>query len=458
MRKLSWKLGILFFAFVLAVEMVLFVSLYATLVHARIEEEFAQLLARGNSHRNVLEKNSDRTTVEHVVMMESEAETDVVITDARRQIVSASSGIVPFARQIIPLTNGRSIPREGMMVQTDWKRASHIATVSPIQLGGKTSGYVYMFQDTRSIQTMVYKLKHHFVVVGVLSVVITIMTIAFFSRAITMPLLRMKRATEALSQGDFSVRVEVKGDDELAQLGKAIQTLANDLAYLKQERSEFLASISHELRTPLTYVKGYADIARRPHLAENERMKYAAIIYEEAEKIEKMVKDLFELAKLERHSFQIETQPTDLCSFFAKLCEKLRPAFQEKSLSLVCQCPGSVTAAIDQERFEQVMINVLDNARKYAFPRTTVEIVVHPRKREVVVVVSDQGAGIPSEDVPRIFERFYRVDKSRSRMSGGTGLGLSIAKEIIEAHGGTIAAQSEQGKGTTIIITLPEGS
>ncbi|OQP15597.1 sensor histidine kinase [Geobacillus zalihae] len=457
MRKLSWKLGMLFFAFVLAIEMVLFVSLYATLVHARIEEEFAQLLARGNSHRNVLEKNYDRTTLAHVVMMESEAETDVAITDARRRIVSASSGIVPFAKRLIPLTNGRHIPRRGMMVETDWKRASHIAAVSPIQIRGGTRGYVYMFQDTRSIRTMVYKLKHHFVVVGMLSVAITMMTIAFFSRAITMPLLRMKRATEALSQGDFSVRIEVKGDDELAQLGNAIQTLANDLAYLKQERSEFLASISHELRTPLTYVKGYADIARRPHLSEEQRANYMAIIYEEAEKIEKMVKDLFELAKLEQHSFQIEKQPTNLCSFLTKLCEKLRPAFQEKSLSLVCQCPGSVMAAIDRQRFEQVMINVLDNARKYAFSGTTVAVAVHLQKQGIVIAVSDEGTGIPPEDVPRIFERFYRVDKSRSRTSGGTGLGLAIAKEIVEAHGGTIAARSEQGKGTTILITLPEG-
>lgn len=457
MRKLSWKLGMLFFAFVLAIEMVLFGSLYATLVHARIEEEFAQLLARGNSHRNVLEKNLDQPTLAHVAMMESEAETDVVITDAKRQILSASSGIVPFAKEIIPLTNGRSIPRDGMMVQTDWKRASHIATVSPIQIGGETKGYVYMFQNTRSIQTMVYKLKHHFVVVGVLSVLITMMTIAFFSRIIATPLLRMKQATEALSQGDFSVRLEVKGDDELAQLGKAIQTLANDLAYLKQERSEFLASISHELRTPLTYVKGYADIARRPHLSEAERVNYAAIIYEEAEKIEKMVKDLFELARLERHSFQIEKQPTDLCSLLRKLCDKLRPAFQEKALSLVCSCPDGVTAAVDRQRFEQVMVNILDNARKYAFPGTTVLVSVHPQPPNVAITVSDQGAGIPPDDVPRIFERFYRVDKSRSRRSGGTGLGLSIAKEIVEAHGGTIAARSEQGKGTTILITVPEG-
>lgn len=146
-----------------------------------------------------------------------------------------------------------------------------------------------------------------------------------------------------------------------------------------------------------------------------------------------------------------------LCSFLTKLCEKLRPAFQEKSLSLVYQCPGSVMAAIDRQRFEQVMINVLDNARKYAFSGTTVAVAVHLQKQGIVIAVSDEGTGIPLEDVPRIFERFYRVDKSRSRTSGGTGLGLAIAKEIVEAHGGTIAARSEQGKGTTILITLPEG-
>ena len=103
------------------------------------------------------------------------------------------------------------------------------------------------------------------------------------------------------------------------------------------------------------------------------------------------------------------------------------------------------------------MINVLDNARKYAFSGTTVAVAVHLQKQGIVIAVSDEGTGIPLEDVPRIFERFYRVDKSRSRTSGGTGLGLAIAKEIVEAHGGTIAARSEQGKGTTILITLPEG-
>jgi signal transduction histidine kinase len=456
-RKISFKLGLLFFVFVLGIETVLFVSLYVTLVHSRINEEFEQLLARGNNHRDVLEKNYNPSTLEHVTMMESEAETDVVITNENGKILYFSDHILPFAKRIIKKANNKNIPHSGMIVQKNWQKGEHISTVSPIRIDGKIKGYVYMFQNTASIQNMIYKLKHHFLMVGILSVFLTIITIAFLSRVITIPLIRMKQATEKLSKGDFSVRLQVKGGDELAELGKAIQTLARDLEYLKKERNEFLASISHELCTPLTYVKGYADIARRPNMGEEERNQYLSIIYEEAEHMQKLVKDLFELAKMDQHSFQIYKEPTNLCSFLKKLHDKMHPAFQAKKMSLVYYCDGNITVHIDQKRFEQVMMNLLDNALKYSDQGSTVSIDARAEKNNIMIIVSDEGRGIPKEDLPHIFERFYRVDKSRSRTSGGTGLGLAIAKEIVEAHGGSICAASEYGKGTNMIITLPEG-
>nr|WP_020424559.1 ATP-binding protein [Anoxybacillus sp. ST70] len=456
-RKLSFKLGLLFFVFVLGIETVLFVALYVTLVHAKVDEEFEQLLARGNNHRAVLESHYDEVTLEHVVMMESEAETDVVITDEKGDILYFSDHILPFAKKIIPHADARHIPHSGMVVQNNWKNESYIATASPIRMDGKTKGYVYMFQRTASIQNMIAKLKHHFLVVGIVSVFLTILTMFFLSRVITIPLIRMKQATEKLSKGDFSVRLQVKGEDELAQLGKAIQTLATDLEYLKKERNEFLASISHELRTPLTYVKGYADVARRPNIAEEERAKYLSIIYEEAEHMQKLVKDLFELAKMDQHSFQIKKEPTSLCLFLKKIYEKMYPAFHTKNMSLVYRCEENVTVHIDQQRFEQVMMNLLDNALKYSRQGSTVSIDVKTEKKNVILIISDEGIGIPKKDLPHIFERFYRVDKSRSRTGGGTGLGLAIAKEIVEAHGGSIHATSEFGKGTSIIITLARG-
>ncbi|MBA2872256.1 signal transduction histidine kinase [Anoxybacillus calidus] len=456
MRKISFKLGLLFFVFVLGVETVLFTSLYVTLVNSRINEEFEQLLARGNNHRDVLEKNYDPSTLEHVTMMESEAETDVVITNDKGNVLYFSDHILPFAKRIIK-NKAKNIPHDGMIVQKNWQKESHISTVSPIRVDGKIKGYVYMFQNTDSIQNMIYKLKHHFIMVGILSVFLTIITIAFLSRVITIPLIRMKQATEKLSKGDFSVRLHVKGGDELAELGKAIQTLARDLEYLKKERKEFLASISHELRTPLTYIKGYADIARRPNIEEEERNRYLSIIYEEAEHMQKLVKDLFELAQMDQHSFQIHKEPTNLCSFLKKLHNKMYPAFQAKNMSLVYHCDGNITVRIDQKRFEQVMMNLLDNALKYSDQGSTVSIDVRAEKKNIVIIVSDEGTGIPEEDLPHIFERLYRVDKSRSRASGGTGLGLAIVKEIIEAHGGSIYADSIYRKGTKMIITLPEG-
>ncbi|MEK4175182.1 ATP-binding protein [Aeribacillus sp. FSL K6-1305] len=455
MKKISFKLGLLFFVFVLGVEIILFVSLYITLVNSRIEEEFEHLLARGNNHRDVLEKNFDHSTLEHVTMMESEAVTDVVITNEKGDILYYSDDILPFAKKIVN-TMDRTIPHDGIIVQRNWQKESHIATVSPIRIDGKIKGYVYMFQNTDAIQKMIYKLKHHFVLVGFLSVFLTILTIAFLSKVITNPLIRMKQATEKLSKGDFSVRLQVKGEDELAELGEAIQTLARDLEYLKKERKEFLASISHELRTPLTYVKGYADIARRPNLKEEERNRYLSIIYEEAENMQKLVKELFELAKMDQHSFQIHKEPANLCDFLKKLHDKMLPAFHEKTMSLIYKCEKNITVQIDQKRFEQVMINLLDNALKYSDEGSVVSIEARAEKNSIVIIVSDDGIGIPEEDLHHIFERFYRVDKSRSRTSGGTGLGLAIVKEIVEAHGGTVYAASEYGKGTNVVITLPE--
>lgn len=455
MKRLSFKLGLLFFIVIIGIEAVLFSSLYLSMVNDRIDEELNQLLARGNSHRDVLEKNDNRTTVEHVVMMESEAETDVVITDEKQNILSYSNEILPLAEKVIKSTE-QAIPYEGQVLGKNWKQDSHISTVSPIRIDGKITGYVYMFQNTHSLQEMIYKLKHHFFIVGLLSLLLTVMAIAFLSKVITRPVIRMKEATEKLSRGDHSVRLQLNGDDELTELGKAIQRLANDLEYLKKGRREFLSSISHELRSPLTYVKGYADIARRPDLAEKERDHYLSIIYEEAENIQRLVQDLFELAQLDENAFQIQKEVVNLSSFFNKVCERMAPAFQAKRIALISDCSAELTVQLDLKRFEQVMINLLDNALKHSKEGTSVVIKARKEEAKIKISVQDEGSGIPEQDLPHIFERLYRVDKSRSRMSGGAGLGLAIVKEIVEAHGGTIMAESEVGKGTIMNMTIPE--
>ena len=170
-----------------------------------------------------------------------------------------------------------------------------------------------------------------------------------------------------------------------------------------------------------------------------------------------LIRQLFELAQLDHNEFSIRKETVSLNRLFRSVAGLVRPAFDEKHISLVVQCPPEVTALLDPERFQQVLLNVLDNARKYSPEGSLVTLLGTQENDTVFISVSDEGEGIPAADLPFVFDRLYRVDKSRSRQYGGSGLGLTIAKEIVESHGGQMTIQSENGKGTTVQMELKRG-
>lgn len=443
------------FLVVFLLETVLFLFLHNAIVDTRIEEELAALQARGNSHRDVLEKSYKKETLHHIALMEAQAETEVAITNQNQEVITSSQPLDNEEVKIISYSIGQ-IPREGKVLENRWKTEKYIATISPFYVSGEKQGYVYMFKNTEQVQSLISRLNQHFFLAGILTIACMFLTIIFLSKALTTPLLKMKEATERLSKGDFSVKLPKLKNDELGELSNSIKILADDLNHLKNERNEFLASISHELRTPLTYLKGYADVSRRKELEESDRNKYLNIIYEESVRLEGMIKSLFDLARMDRNTFTIKKEKVELCLFLNSIREKVLPAFNEKEIQLDIQCEKEMEVFIDPIRMEQVFLNLLDNARKYSPPRTKTSIQVKISKRNVIIDIKDEGFGIPREDLAYIFERFYRVDKSRARTSGGTGLGLAIVKELIEAHNGTISVQSEVNKGTTFSITISE--
>jgi two-component system sensor histidine kinase ArlS len=443
------------FLVVFLLETVLFLFLHNAIVDTRIEEELAALQARGNSHRDVLEKSYKKETLHHIALMEAQAETEVAITNQNQEVITSSQPLDNEEIKIISYSIGQ-IPREGKVLENRWKTEKYIATISPFYVSGEKQGYVYMFKNTEQVQSLISRLNQHFFLAGILTIACMFLTIIFLSKALTTPLLKMKEATERLSKGDFSVKLPKLKNDELGELSNSIKILADDLNHLKNERNEFLASISHELRTPLTYLKGYADVSRRKELEESDRNKYLNIIYEESVRLEGMIKSLFDLARMDRNTFTIKKEKVELCLFLNSIREKVLPAFNEKEIQLDIQCEKEMEVFIDPIRMEQVFLNLLDNARKYSPPRTKTSIQVKRSKRNVIIDIKDEGFGIPREDLAYIFERFYRVDKSRARTSGGTGLGLAIVKELIEAHNGTISVQSEVNKGTTFSITISE--
>ena len=453
--KISLKLGLWFFICTVIIEMISMLYLHSNIIHSRVNQELQSLQARGNNHRDVLEISSDPSTVHHIGLMETNTGTEVVITDLNKKIILASGSVDKSIKHILDMPI-KHIPRKGLILQPDWMNEKYIATVTEFNGGVEKHGYVYMFKYTNDVQKLISELNQHFILASALILFFMLITVYFLSRALTKPLISMKEATKKLSKGDFSVSLPIRSKDELGELSRSIQTLANDLNYLKKERNEFLASVSHELRTPITYVKGYADIAGRPGIDETERAQYLKIIKEEGERLSTLLEELFNLAKLDQNEFTINKERINLSDFLRSIYERILPAFNNKGIKLIIECMDNIYLQLDPVRFEQVLTNLLDNALKYSEGNTSTYIKAFKIDGNVHLLIQDEGIGIPKEDLPFIFDRLYRVDKSRSRATGGFGIGLAIVKELVEAQGGQISVISEIGQGTCFTIIFRE--
>lgn len=312
LNQLSLKIGLLFFVVVITVEIILFSILYTNLVNDRVDEVMGDLLARGNTHRDVLEENYTSSTLNHVAIMESESDFIVVITDRNGEVVTSSNPMEPKMAAVIEHTDNDQVPDEGVILESDWADEKYVATDSPIIMEGTHSGHVFMFVDSNHIKEIISSLTRQFLFIGLVTVILTIITVIVLSKVITQPLVRMKKATEALSRGNHEVELSTSRKDELGELATAITRLSKDLKRLKNERNEFLSNVSHELRTPLTYLKGYTDIINRETTSEEDRTRYTKIIQEETEHLAGLIKTLFELAKIDQNEFAIKKRKSGI--------------------------------------------------------------------------------------------------------------------------------------------------
>ncbi|HEV8354378.1 MAG TPA: ATP-binding protein [bacterium] len=233
-----------------------------------------------------------------------------------------------------------------------------------------------------------------------------------------------------------------------------------DVTELRQSerlRRELTANVSHELRTPLTSIKGFAETLLGGAMADEDTCRrFLAIIDGEADRLVKLVDDLMDLSRLESRRIALELTQVDVGGLVAHTVDKLRPIAEGAALELHETAPRGIIVSADSDRLEQVITNLIDNALKYTPSGGRISVAVTSRNGEVEVAVADTGRGIPADDLPHVFERFYRADRSRTRGSGGTGLGLAIAKHIVEAHGGHISVRSRLDEGTTFVVILPK--
>ncbi|MEG0438161.1 MAG: HAMP domain-containing sensor histidine kinase [Solibacillus sp.] len=427
--------------------------LHRNIINSKVDEEFETLLANGANHRDVLMEHYSDTTIKHIVLMEKDANREVIITNQQGAVLGKSDINVALLEQLNLRLTDLQVEKDKILV-SNWRDSPYIVSAHPYVINPKQSGYVIMFFSTSAINGMVADLTMHFAIAGVTSFIVLFIVYAVLSKVITRPLIHMKEATEKLSEGNFQVRLSVNSKDELGELAGSIQKLANDLERLKLERNEFLASISHELSTPLTYLIGYSKVMSRGNLTEQERQQYLEIIVEESNRMKELMKNLLDLARMDENTFTVKKAFFAARPFFDGIYKLVEPSFAMKNMKLTLHCEGEYQLFADALRLEQIVINLLDNALNYSDEQSEVILRVSQNEEKTIISVMDSGIGIPANEIDFIFEKLYRVEKSRSRAFGGSGIGLSVVKELVEAHGGTIEVKSKRGKGSTFTITI----
>ena len=340
----------------------------------------------------------------------------------------------------------------------NWK-GEYVESKYEVVHGAKVVGFVeigyygpffYNDNDLAFINTLNYV----FIIVGLLSLVFAFGFGLYSSRLISRPISKAASAAEVIADGYYGARIQDQsGTHEINKLTDSINNLAESLEKQEKLRRRLTEDVAHELRTPLATLQSHTeamiDGIWKP---DQDRLKSC---HEEIVRIGRLVGDLEKLAKYESENLTLSITEFDIMEMLKRILYNFESDFGAKGIKVHIE-GGVQKLSADKDKLSQVMVNLLSNALKYSRQGGEVEVKVESTNGEVVIHVRDNGIGIAQEDISHVFERFYRADKSRDRLTGGTGIGLSIAKAIVEAHKGRITATSELGKGTEFVVALPQ--
>jgi len=378
-------------------------------------------------------------------------------------------GIQPFVEQwgnlygqriVLTDTNGIVVAdSEGELLGELHAPDSPGRSLSPPWQAG-TVGILYITPESSlglgliSLQVLFKAIGLFFIWGGLIAAAGALIITFFLSRRILAPVKALTSAAERLGRGDFSQRVNVKDRSELGDLANTFNSMASDLQRAEQLQRNMVADVAHELRTPLSNIKGYLEAVRDGVIKPD--ADTIRSIDDEAALLSCLVNDLQELSLAETGELKLTYQMEDIGELIKQTVASVQAQTKTKGITVSIDLPDKpLLVNIDSHRISEALRNLLVNAVAHTTRGDTITVAVKQWDDYLEVVMTDTGEGIPDVDLPNIFERFYRVDKSRARATGGTGLGLTIAKRLVEAHGGEIDVRSELGKGSRFSFTLP---
>jgi signal transduction histidine kinase len=415
----------------------------------------------GLATRSEIQRYGDRVDQARTVRMQNEL--------ARFYFIYRDwSGIQLFVEQWGNLYQSRIIITNSLGVvvadsQGDLLGKTNKSTQPGVQIalpGQGTVGTLYITSrlpefGLDSLQTLFLVIGRFFIWGALVAIAIALVVTFFLSQRILSPVKALTKAARNLGQGDFSQRVASKDKSEVGELARAFDTMAENLQRNEQLRKNMVADVAHELRTPISNIRGYLEAVTDGVVKPDPDT--ISKLSEEASLLTRLVEDLQELSLAEAGTLKLVLNLENISGVISQTVTAIQVKAIAKGVTVTAGLPDQLpTVNMDAQRISQVLRNLLENAVTHTATGGRITVTAGLSENNTLEVsVSDTGEGIPASELPLIFERFYRVDKSRTRATGGSGLGLTIAKRLVEAHGGKITVQSEVGKGTRFTFTLP---
>lgn len=317
-------------------------------------------------------------------------------------------------------------------------------------------GVVLINASTQDIYNSISEITNKALLVFIISLIVIIGISFYYSGMITKPFKTLLHAIKEISEGHFDDTIDVKGHLEIEEISVAFNHMTKQLQEIEQSRQEFVSNVSHELKTPLTSIKVLADsLLTQKDLPIELYQEFLQDINHEIEREDKIINDLLSLVKMDKKEAVINIEDSNINELIESILKRLKPISKTRNIDLIYDSNRDIVAQIDEVKLSLAITNLIENAIKYNLDDGWVKISLDADHKFFYLKVIDSGVGIPKDEQEKIFERFYRVDKARSRDTGGTGLGLAITRNIILMHKGFINVQSKLGEGTTFTVRIP---
>lgn len=350
------------------------------------------------------------------------------------------------------LLKGKTITKKGYETRFD---RQVISAIIPLTDQNRLEGIIYIYYPLAKITEMAS--KEVFILLGSAAIFILLIGFGVYKgiKHIMKPLKELQNAAEKMAVGNYETRVEVYSKDEIGQLAQTFNKMSASIQQEDEEQKNFLATVSHELRTPICYVKGYGEALEHGYIEEEQRQETLSLIVREANRLEKLTNELLQLSRAVNQKDGVTLYPLPLAETIREVVHITEQQMKQKAITLHTNIDEEIIINADEEKIQQILINLIENALRYSEKNT--EIIMSAKKEGnlAIITIQDHGIGIPKEDLPHIAERFYRVNKARSRSDGGSGLGLSIVDQLVKYHKGNWQINSELGKGTIVKIQIP---